>query len=66
MPGVVSMPGNTVYHVELAVPKKPPETNVTDIVEILRELDRTKADSSDTTSAEARESIGMTSDNYYG
>jgi hypothetical protein len=66
MSGVVRMPGNTLYHIERSVPKKSPETNVADIVEILKELDRTKASSSDTASVEAREPVGMTSDNYYG
>jgi hypothetical protein len=66
MPGEVSMPGNRVYPNGRAVPKKPAETNVTDIVEVLKELDLKKAGSKNTATAETREPVGMTCDNYYG
>ena len=60
------MPGKTISQMEGVVPKKPPERQVTEIVEVLKELDRRKSGSKDTTAADTREMVGMTSDNYYG
>jgi hypothetical protein len=60
------MPGKTVYQLEGIVPKKPPEKQVTEIVEVFEELNRRKSGSDDTIAADVREPVGMTSDNYYG
>jgi hypothetical protein len=60
------MPGKTVSQVEGIVPKKPPERQTTEIVEVLKELDRLKSGSKVTTNLEERETVGMTSDNYFG
>ena len=60
------MPGKPAYQLEGIVPKKPPEKQLTEIVEVFKELDRRKSGSDDTIAMDLREPVGMTSDNYYG
>ncbi len=60
------MPGKTASQIAGIVPKKPPERQAAEFVEAFGELDRRKSGSDDTTSADVRETVGMTSDNYYG
>jgi hypothetical protein len=68
------MPGETVSQtvvqttacMEGTVSKNYPERRVAEIAEVLKKLDGRITGPKDTTAADAMETVGMTSDNFYG
>lgn len=65
-PGAIRMPGQTSSQLETVETKKSPDRRIGEVVEVLKDLDRRKPKSADSPAPDMRESVGMTSDNYYG